>query len=261
MQLPQDEKSTFTETFTYVYFLVQLIAVSLITPVYAGGAIAEEKDRKSLDFLQSSLLTNREIILGKLAARLTFVTCIVLVGVPVLFMTMLFGGLDETTIIAGFLLSLFTMLGLAGFSLLMGVYRKSLKEALFWPYGVLIVTTALGILCSCCFPLFSVVSPFTALTSIYIMNANAGMIGGFWGLSGTEFTVIVVSIYCTIYGLVFLICTTIAVRGIRPAIYRSRVDPDHFRAGQRRRRNGPRSSRPNASPVRNPKPLKPIRTI
>lgn len=228
LQLPQDEKSTFTETFTYVYFLVQLIAVSLITPVYAGGAIAEEKDRKSLDFLQSSLLTNREIILGKLAARLTFVTCIVLVGLPVLFMTMLFGGLDETTIIAGFLISLFTMLGLTGFSLLMGVYRKSLKDALFWPYGVLIVTTALGILCSCCFPWFSVISPFTALTWIYITNAKAGLIGGIWGLSGSEFTVVVVSIYCTIYGLVFLICTLFAVRGIRPAIHRSRIDPDNI---------------------------------
>jgi ABC-type transport system involved in multi-copper enzyme maturation permease subunit len=226
LQLPQDEKSTFTEWFTYVYFLVQLIAVSLITPVYAGGAIAEEKDRKSLDFLQSSLLTNREIILGKLAARLTFVTCIVLVGLPVLFMTMLFGGLDETTIIAGFLISLFTMLGLAGFSLLMGVYRNSLKDALFWPYGVLIVTTVLGVVCSCCFPWFSVVSPFTALTWIYFMNANAGMIGGIWGLSGSEFTIVVVSIYCTIYGLVFLICTTIAILGIRPVNVRSRIDPD-----------------------------------
>jgi ABC-type transport system involved in multi-copper enzyme maturation permease subunit len=252
LQLPQDEKSTFTETFTYVYFLVQLIAVSLITPVYAGGAIAEEKDRKSLDFLQSSLLTNREIILGKLAARLTFVTCIVLVGLPVLFMTMLFGGLDETTIIAGFLISLFTMLGLAGFSLLMGVYRKSLKDALFWPYGVLIVTTALGVLCSCCFPWFSVISPFTALTWIFIMNANAGMFGGIWGLSGTEFTVVVVSIYCTIYGLVFLICTFFAVRGIRPTIYRSRIDPDNL--PRRPTRTAERAKVVTAEQVTSPEP-------
>ena len=187
IQLPQNQRSTFTEAFTFAYFLVQLIAVSLITPVYAGGAIAEEKDRKSLDFLQSSLLSNREIVLGKLAARLTFVTCIALVGLPILFMTMLFGGLDENTILSGFLLSFFTMLGLAGFSLLMGVYRKTLRDALSWPYGVLVVTTAIGFILSCCFPWFSFLSPFTALTWTFMMNASGGMLGGPWELRESRF--------------------------------------------------------------------------
>jgi ABC-type transport system involved in multi-copper enzyme maturation permease subunit len=225
LQLPQDQRSTFTEWFTFVYLFVQLLAVSLITPVYAGGAIAEEKDRKSLDFLQSSLLTNREIVLGKLAARLTFVTCIVLVGMPVLFMTMLFGGLDENTIFAGFLLSFFTMLGLAGFSLLMGVYRKTLRDALLWPYGILVATTVFGFCCGCGIPGVSAVSPFSALTMIFANNAQGGA-GGPFALGGLDFTVITLVVFSVLYGLTFLVCTALAVSGIRPAIIKPVFDPD-----------------------------------
>lgn len=227
LQLPQNQKSNFTEAFTFTYLLVQILAVALITPVYAGGAIAEEKDRKSLDFLQSSLLSNREIVLGKLAARLTFVGCIVLVGMPVMFMTMLFGGLDEQTIFAGFTITFFTMLGLAGFSLLMGVYRKTLRDALYWPYGLLVLTTVFGYCCGCGIPGISAVSPFTALTMIFFNNASGGLgAGGIWGVTPEIFTAITLGIFCTLYGLMFLICTTLAIYSIRPAIIKPVFDPD-----------------------------------
>ncbi|MFO0936251.1 MAG: ABC transporter permease subunit [Gemmataceae bacterium] len=227
LQLPQEERSNFTEYFTFVYLLVQLIAVSLITPVYAGGAIAEEKDRKSLDFLQSSLLSNREIVLGKLAARLLFVSCIIMVGLPVLFMTMLFGGLDENTIFAGEFLTIFTMLGLAGLSLLMGVYRKTLRDALYWPYGFLTATTVLGFCCGMCIPGVGAVSPFTALTTIFFNNAGGGVtLGTIWGLSPGMYIAVQLGIFATIYGLMFVICTALAIHAIRPAVIEPRIDPD-----------------------------------
>jgi ABC-type transport system involved in multi-copper enzyme maturation permease subunit len=228
IQLPQSQRDTFTEWFTITFFLVQVVCVSLITPVYAGGAIAEEKERKSLDFLQSSMLSNREIVLGKLAARLTFVMLIVLVGLPVLLMVMLFGGLDPFTIFVGFTITLFTMLGLAGFSLLMGVYRKSLRDALYWPYGVLVVTTIIGFLTCCCpIPGIQAISPISCLSVFFIMNAQGGAFaGGIFGLSGQEYGYVLLGVFGTLYGTVFLVCTAMAIAGIRPGIYRATRDPD-----------------------------------
>ena len=56
-----------------LYLAVQLAAVILFTPVYAGGGIIEEKNRRTLEFLKASQLHSREIILGKFSARLAFV--------------------------------------------------------------------------------------------------------------------------------------------------------------------------------------------
>lgn len=237
LQLPQQERDTFTEWFTATYLVVQLLAVALITPVYAGGAIAEEKDRKSLDFLQASLLSRREIVLGKLAARLTFVMGIALVGLPILTMTMLFGGLDEATILFGFIITFFTMLGLAGFSLLMGVYRKNLRDALYWPYGLLAGLTILGFFgmcCTCGLPGVASVSPFTALTNIFMANAmdRSGGAGAF-GFDPDVMIYVNMGLFCLFYGGAFVLCTTLAVLGIRTPIVKPTRDPD---TGRRRTR-------------------------
>jgi len=47
-------------------------------------AIAEEKERKTLDFLLASDLRSREIVLGKLASRLAYLTLVLLTGLPLL---------------------------------------------------------------------------------------------------------------------------------------------------------------------------------
>src|SRR5438034_6096496 len=60
-----DAAAAFFATFMYVQFTV----VVLLTPAYAAGAIADEKQRQTLDFLLATDLRDREIILGKLAAR------------------------------------------------------------------------------------------------------------------------------------------------------------------------------------------------
>jgi ABC-type transport system involved in multi-copper enzyme maturation permease subunit len=71
--LQVNEMSEFARNFLIAFLFTQLVAVVLITPAVVGGAIAEEKERGTIDYLKASLLTNREIVLGKLAARLAFV--------------------------------------------------------------------------------------------------------------------------------------------------------------------------------------------
>src|SRR5262249_42525836 len=56
-------------TFFFTFMTVQVFVVALLTPAYVAGAVAEEKDRKTLEFLLATDLRNREIILSKLGAR------------------------------------------------------------------------------------------------------------------------------------------------------------------------------------------------
>src|SRR5262249_47251743 len=45
------ELARFAEAFFSTFILVQLLAVVVLTPAYTAGTIAEEKDRKTLEFL------------------------------------------------------------------------------------------------------------------------------------------------------------------------------------------------------------------
>ena len=57
------------EKYFTTFMVAQFITVVLLTPAYVAGAIAEEKDRKTLEFMLATDLLNREIVLSKLLAR------------------------------------------------------------------------------------------------------------------------------------------------------------------------------------------------
>ncbi len=51
--------------FFEAFMLVQLVLVTVLTPAFVAGSIAEEKDRKTMEFLLATDLRNREIVLSK----------------------------------------------------------------------------------------------------------------------------------------------------------------------------------------------------
>ena len=177
---------------------MQLLAVVLITPAVVGGAITEEKEHGTLDFLRCSLLTNQEIVLGKLAARLAFVGGVLLAGVPVLALTSLFGGVDVWVLLAGYAITAMTAVSLGAFSLWMGVIRDTLRDVLVWVYGVTAVLTVFGPCCGC-IPGVAAVSPLSALGWMLIHPqalpseplfwVNVGAFTALHGAAATVFTV------------------------------------------------------------------------
>ncbi|MEO2088582.1 MAG: ABC transporter permease subunit, partial [Gemmataceae bacterium] len=155
----QSQLSGFGETFLIAFLIVTQAAVLLLTPVYAGGAIADEKERGGLDFLLTTPLSRWELVVGKLAARLTFVLGVVAVGVPVLFLTLLFGGVDVGRVLAAFAAIGSTVLSVGCFAVVLSVLRHTLRDVLLWCYGVLAVLVVFGFCLGSCLPRVGVVSP------------------------------------------------------------------------------------------------------
>jgi hypothetical protein len=60
----------FAQSFFYTFTILQLFLAAMIAPAYTAGAIAEEKERRTLEFILATDLRNREIILSKLGTRL-----------------------------------------------------------------------------------------------------------------------------------------------------------------------------------------------
>jgi len=176
LTFPLDRMASFSERFLATFMFCQLVGVVLITPVYAGGAVPEERDRGTLDFLRASLLTNREIVAAVLTARLVFVFGLVLTGLPVLGLTMLFGGIDGGRLAGGFVVVLMTVLSLGAFALDLGVHGRGLREVLLWVYTSTAVVTVFGVCCAC-LPPIGTTSPFTV--TYLLLNSSSGTFGGY----------------------------------------------------------------------------------
>ena len=129
-----NEMALFAASFFYLFMVVQFVTIALLTPAYTAGAIAEEKERKTLEFLLATDLRNREIVLGKLAARVFNLTLLILVGLPILCFLQLLGGVEPSLMIAGFAVTIMTMVSLAGLSIFNSVLTRKPRDAITLTY-------------------------------------------------------------------------------------------------------------------------------
>jgi ABC-type transport system involved in multi-copper enzyme maturation permease subunit len=134
------------QAFFFTFMLVQLGIVLLLTPAYVAGAIAEEKERKTLEFLLATDLHNREIILSKFLSRLANMTLLLLTGLPILSVLQFIGGVDPDLMLAGFAGTGLTMLGVASVSILLSTLLKRPRDAIALTYLLIILYIFFGIL-------------------------------------------------------------------------------------------------------------------
>ncbi len=137
-RLEQRNLAMLTESFFMGFIVIQLILVVLLTPAYVAGAIAEEKDRKTLEFMLATDLRNREIILSKLLSRLANMSLLLLTGLPILSILQFIGGVDPELVLAGFAGIGLTMLGIASISMLFSTLFQKPRDAISLTYLMLV---------------------------------------------------------------------------------------------------------------------------
>jgi ABC-type transport system involved in multi-copper enzyme maturation permease subunit len=128
------EMAQFAEAFFFTFAIVQFLVLGLLTPVYTASAIAEEKDRKTLEFLLATDLRNREIVLSKLASRLCNLTLLALTGLPILSLMQFLGGVDPNLVLACFAATGITMASAGSLSILLSVYARKPRDAIVLTY-------------------------------------------------------------------------------------------------------------------------------
>jgi ABC-type transport system involved in multi-copper enzyme maturation permease subunit len=156
------EGAVFAEQFFNKFMVFQFALVMLLTPVYTAGAIAEEKDRRTLEFLLSTDLANREIILSKFLSRFANLAIIVITGIPVLSAIQFLGGVDPDLLLASFVALVLTMASLASLSIFYSVYSRKPRDAILLTYFVVAAYVSLGILGQ-----IAISSPAVATTAFF----------------------------------------------------------------------------------------------
>jgi ABC-type transport system involved in multi-copper enzyme maturation permease subunit len=140
------EQAAFAQAFATTLLLAQNVAVLVLTPAYLAGAVAEEKEKKTLPLLFTTALTSREIIVGKMLGRLAHIGGVLLVALPVLSLAQLWGGVDLAVILAGCAVTALTLLSVGALSLFFSTTANTVLSALVGAYAA---SAALGLGCLC----------------------------------------------------------------------------------------------------------------
>ena len=133
------QMATMGATIASTLINLQLLAVLLIAPAATAGAVCLDKSRGMLAHFFVTDLSNREIILGKLAARLLPVWGLMACALPVLAIATLFGGIDPVALTGSFVIITGVAVLGCSFALVLSVWASKPHEVLSVVYGTWIV--------------------------------------------------------------------------------------------------------------------------
>lgn len=185
----RDQLAAFNARCVYNWFLLQNLAILILAPAYLGGAIAEERERGTLEMLAASQLNNREIVLGKLAARLIHLGGLLLAGLPIFCMMLVWGGVDTTLLLVNWINSVLLLFTVSSLCLAISTVPLNSTACVVLSYAAVAVPALCGAGNSSGFPL--VVDVWAA------PNAATGFV-------------------LTSYGSLILLFLFLAVRALRP---------------------------------------------
>ncbi len=78
---------------------LELTLIIFIAPAFTAGAITGERERKTFDLLQITLLPRPSFIVGKLESALGYIFLLLLAAIPLQSIAFLFGGVTETELL------------------------------------------------------------------------------------------------------------------------------------------------------------------
>jgi ABC-type transport system involved in multi-copper enzyme maturation permease subunit len=126
----------FGERFFIAMIGTQLTLVLLAAPAATAGAICIDRARGTLTHLLVTDLTDAEIVLGKLAARLVPVLWLVACALPMMELLTLLGGVDPFALLAAFIVTIgIAVLG-CSLALVFSLLAGKTHEALLGTYAV-----------------------------------------------------------------------------------------------------------------------------
>jgi ABC-type transport system involved in multi-copper enzyme maturation permease subunit len=132
------DQSRFAYSFFFAFSWIQLFVVLGLTPAMTAGTISVEHERKTIDYLLTTQLSDTEIALGKFAARVWSVLMQLAVGLPILAIALTLGGVSPAQLFTSFGVSMLVLLFTATLSLALSSRAARSREAITRAYLVIV---------------------------------------------------------------------------------------------------------------------------
>jgi ABC-type transport system involved in multi-copper enzyme maturation permease subunit len=144
--VPINRLAEFAKSFFAYFAFTQVFVVLLFTPALTAGTISLERERRTIEYLFATDLSNSEIVLGKLAARLVVVLCLVAAGMPILSVATLLGGIEPQWLYMVLVVALSTTLVLAALGIAVSVATKRSRDAVVRTYVLLVAALVMPLI-------------------------------------------------------------------------------------------------------------------
>ncbi|MDZ7616401.1 MAG: hypothetical protein U1E05_05310 [Patescibacteria group bacterium] len=132
----------FGTTLFQILASLQLVLVLFLSALLAAGAVAQEKDRKTLVLLLLTRLTNSELVLGRLLASLLQVLIMLAAAFPVFMVVALLGGISHAQIARVFMVTVAAVLACGSLGSTLALWREKTFQALALTILVLVLWLA-----------------------------------------------------------------------------------------------------------------------
>jgi ABC-type transport system involved in multi-copper enzyme maturation permease subunit len=133
------ELQRFADEFSLTFFLVQLTIALLLTPIFVAGSVFEERETRSGEVLLTTDLTRREVFYGKFLARVVQVMMVVAAGMPVLALTLLWGGVAVEFIAIGYIATFLCIFSAGAITASVAGSSETMRGAVLKAYGYILV--------------------------------------------------------------------------------------------------------------------------
>lgn len=117
-----------------LFFMLMLVC--FLVPAFTAASVAAERERRTLPLLQVTMLTPRQIVLGKFTSSMAFLVLLILGTLPLVSVAFVLGGVTPLDVLRGY-----GMVLLTGFTL--GMIGIGLSSNLRRPLGAIVLSYAL----------------------------------------------------------------------------------------------------------------------
>lgn len=146
---------------------LELMLIIFIAPAFTAGAITGERERKTYDLLQITLLPRPSFVIGKLESALGYIFLLLLAAIPLQSIAFLFGGVTEAELILSFVLLIVTAITFGTVGLFFSTVTERTLTASVRAYSLALI----------------VLVGVPVVSSLFVGYFNTALVG-----SGTNFT-------------------------------------------------------------------------
>ena len=83
--------------------MIETLVVVALAPAYTAGAITSEREKQTYDLLAVTPISSLSLVVGKLLSGLSYLALIVLASLPIASIALVFGGVDPSDLVRGYL--------------------------------------------------------------------------------------------------------------------------------------------------------------
>ena len=120
---------------------IELMLIIFIVPALTAGAITSERERKTYDLLQTTLITKASFVVGKMESALGYIMLLLLSAIPLQSIAFLFGGVSESELILALVVLAVSAITLGAFGMFFSSVTDRTLSATVRAYTVAMIIT------------------------------------------------------------------------------------------------------------------------